>query len=441
MTYHYAKHRFVFDKNSRVVHIAGASKRHHSGALNAAAAAPLRAISVDSAAHDASELYGSNKPFFDELYKNGWIDEDLKLQGSYREVPSPYHLKQVQIETLLKCNLSCGYCYCSAGNDRKEAISGEKLLEVLEDAERLGVMTVDFTGGEFFLRPDWKELLEHARGLGLTVSLHTNGMALTERNVTTLADLGIVRVQVSADAANAKVHNEVRGHPQAFEKTLAGALRLRDTGIETVINLMIHRHNVHAFKETYHFFHDQGFGVNADWIAPYGSELSAKYGVDISEYIDGALAIPEMRSLIDKHKPCGRDLGFADNQYEPDCGIGYSYVFITATGELAICPTLTSREDSVAFNGPNINDISLYDAWIDSPYFDKHRFVNCKNVSTCGAGTACRGGCRATAYAASKGKVDAPDPVSCNLFKNASNSYVDFYKRYENGEFGVAALN
>lgn len=116
-------------------------------------------------------------------------------------------------------------------------------------------------------------------------------------------------------------------------------------------------------------------------------------------------------------------------------------MFITSTGEIAICPTLTSRENPILFNGPNLKDKPLYESWVEDPYFDKHRFVNCENVQTCPAGTSCRGGCRANAYAESQGKLDAPNMVECNIRKNETNTYVDFHERYRQGNFEIVRAN
>ena len=104
---------------------------------------------------------------------------------------------------------------------------------------------------------------------------------------------------------------------------------------------------------------------------------------------------------------------------------------------MAICPTLTSREDPKLFGSPNLKDKGLYEAWSEDPYYDKHRHVNCENVETCPAGTSCRGGCRANAFAIAAGKLDAPNMIECNMRKNGTGDYVDFQARYDSGNFDL----
>ena len=366
----------------------------------------------------------------------GLINEMLDLNGFYVRVPSKYRLRTVQIEALLRCNLSCPYCYCSAGHARQERLEEEQMQRVLEDAARLGVSIIDFTGGEILLLPYWKELIEGARALGLRVHMHSNGTTLTERNVDFLKQQGVEHVQVTFDSHMAADHDASRGLRGAFEKSLAGMGLLKRAGITTRAALMVHKSNLAYFPQTYNFFSKIADSFGYDWIAPFGSErTSMSHGVTPKEFFEATAQLRDEGYVVANQRPCGREVGRAPNDYEPDCGIGYSYLFITATGEMAICPTLTSRESLEQFNGPNLRDISLYDAWMGHPYFDKHRHVNCRNVQTCPAGQSCRGGCRATAYVVSGGDLSSPNVIECNQRKNATSHYVDFLARYAAGNF------
>lgn len=436
----YNTHQFV--SNTEVGrHYATATRQNCTAGLLSDQGALLLRILEGLKSGDRPDFYRVHKTALDELYLAGWIDADIRPSGPIRQVPTRYHLKTLQIETLLRCNLSCEYCYCEAGKERSEILSPDDIVRLLDDAARLGVLAIDFTGGEFFLYPDWKNILLHARALGLPVALHTNGMALTERNVDILDEVGVTRVQVSADGGTAEEHNAVRGHPRAFQAMVDGINRLVARHIPVQVNVMAHRINAGRLPDIKETFESMGAQVTIDWIAPFGSERDARYGSTPAEYFEAVAAIPGMRTVVDEETPCGRDLGWTVEAHEPPCGVAYSFVFVTATGELAICPTLTSREDAVLFNGPNLRDQSLYDAWDEGSYFDRHRFVNCANVGTCPAGTTCNGGCRANAFAMSKGRLDAPDFIMCNLNKNSGTRFVDFEARYRDGHFGPVAAS
>ena len=386
------------------------------------------AVGPDTTIAEYRKLCDTN----DEIIQDGPI--------SFRVVHAQDALQVVQIETLLKCNLTCAYCYCSAHKERTEHLEFDNIRQAILDAEEIGALCIDFTGGEFFLRKDWAELIDAARSAGLTVALHTNGTALTARNVARLTELGICRVQVSLDGHTPDLHNSIRGGNYSFENTIDGINRLKRVRIPVQVAVMVHRDNIDHFPELYAFFVSMRVRILVDMIAAFGSELDAKMGVTPKAFYEAT--IDAMRKSggdkrIERSLKCGADMKWKLKHYQPPCGIGHSYMFITATGEMCICPQLTSREDAALFGGPNLTDMSLKEAWTVSEFFQRHRHQNCKNVETCPAGTVCRGGCRADAYADSLGDYRAPDLSECNQHKNPSNTWVDFDKRYKAGDFSL----
>jgi radical SAM protein with 4Fe4S-binding SPASM domain len=371
----------------------------------------------------------------------GYTEEDLPDGAiSFVRVSTKDNLQVIQIEALLKCNLTCAYCYCSADKERPEKLSLETIEKIASEAAAMGVSTIDFTGGEFLLRPDWQQSIVAARSRGLTVSLHTNGTALTQKTVDFMKNVGVNRVQVSLDGHTPELHNAIRGGKYSYENTLDGINRLRRAGIPVQVALMIHKANIGFFPEMYAFFNAMKIPVLVDSIAAFGSELNAKTGVTQKEFYEAtteAMRRSGEDKRIKRSLKCGSDLKWKLENFVPACGIGHSYMFITATGEMAICPQLTSREDPVLFGGPNVATVSVQDAWEKSEFFARHRHQNCKNVETCPAGTVCRGGCRADAYAASKGDYRSPDLVECNSYKNPGSKWIDFDMRYKTGDFSL----
>jgi len=58
-----------------------------------------------------------------------------------------------------------------------------------------------------------------------------------------LKDAGLNSAQVSLEAADADVHNQIVGNPRAFEKTVQGVKNLKAAGIHTHTNTTINRYN------------------------------------------------------------------------------------------------------------------------------------------------------------------------------------------------------
>jgi MoaA/NifB/PqqE/SkfB family radical SAM enzyme len=95
-----------------------------------------------------------------------WLENRVPLSGS--------------IELDLRCNLRCLHCYRD-GEWPKGILDTEEVKSVLDQLAEAGTLWLLLTGGEIFLRPDFFEIYDHARKLGLLVTLFTNGTMITEK--------------------------------------------------------------------------------------------------------------------------------------------------------------------------------------------------------------------------------------------------------------------
>ena len=94
----------------------------------------------------------------------------------------------LQVNLGYLCNLSCVHCHVNAGPTRTELMSAETIDLVLAVASRLGVHTLDLTGGAPELNPEFRRLVVEARRLGLKVIDRCNLTVLFEPGQETLAE-------------------------------------------------------------------------------------------------------------------------------------------------------------------------------------------------------------------------------------------------------------
>jgi radical SAM protein with 4Fe4S-binding SPASM domain len=360
--------------------------------------------------------------FYAEARRCGWID-DGGFVGTVRTLSTRHHLRRMQIELLAKCNLKCGYCYSGCGPSAMSVLLIEDVEALLRDAYELGLLAIDFTGGEFFLFPHWGEALAAASALGLSISVHTNGTPLNESNVVKLAELGVKSVQVSFDSSDPLVHDTVRGLRGAFAKTVAGVHRLIGHGIQVNAVLMAHKHNRYSLIKDLTKLHSllgTAPTITIDRVVRTGGDSDGTVGLTAKEFYEALVANPGLRNF--QSKACDSP---TDRPLAPHCGVADSLVYVTADGEICLCPTMTSRE-SATFAGCSVAS-GLKHAWLHSELFAAYRGKNCENVAHCPSGKTCRGGCRSNAYI-DTGSFEAPDIVSCNFHKNPTPSFVDVHQ-------------
>lgn len=356
----------------------------------------------------------------------GWLDGFGKLQGRPRIVREDVHLTKLQIEITNQCNLKCRYCFNESEPHSDVSLSFSQLDSLLREADELGVITIDFSGGEFFFHPHWRELLNVTRELGLQVSIHTNGTPLSAKNVEYLTQFPIGLIQVSLDSHLATVHDQARGQPGSWARTISGLRRAIDSGFRVSCVLMVHRLNRDHIAESISWFQSEfGFTPFLDRLAPSGREREEQLALSPSDFYQ--VVAEHLTSEAMVRRVCETPAK-PNERIEPYCGVAHSLVYVTAYGELCLCPTMTSREE-YRFAGPNIRDTALREAWYNHPLFTGIRGLNCRNTSFCKAGSTCRGGCRSNAYFDS-GELDSPDFVSCNIHKNGGRQFVDFRQQY-----------
>lgn len=189
-----------------------------------------------------------------------------------------------EIALTYRCNNRCFFCYASAPDRGREVpeMSTAQVKTVLDKIRRQAqVPMVSFTGGEPTLRRDLPELIAHAKSLDMWANLITNGIRCADPDfVARLAEAGLDSAQVSLEAGDAAAHDEVVGHPGAFEKTVAAVGALRAAGVRTHTNTTINTRNRDAL-----------FGL-IDFVA---QELGSEYlSMNMVIRTGGAVGVPDI---------------------------------------------------------------------------------------------------------------------------------------------------
>src|SRR5262249_59822494 len=132
-------------------------------------------------------------------------------------VPRPYTLVA---ELTYRCPLRCVYCSNPLDYaDHRDALSTADWLRVFREAEALGVVQLNLTGGEPLVRDDLEALVEGARALDLYTNLITSGIPLARERLARLRALGLDNVQLSIQDVEAGASDRIAGL-RSFERKL-----------------------------------------------------------------------------------------------------------------------------------------------------------------------------------------------------------------------------
>ena len=117
-----------------------------------------------------------------------------------------------------RCNCRCVMCDIWKITDAQE-ISAAELERHMADIEQLGVEWAVFTGGEPLMHSDLFRLCGMLAARGIRTTLLSSGLLLARHAARIVEGIGDVIVSLDGPP---KVHNQIRGIPQAFERLAEG---------------------------------------------------------------------------------------------------------------------------------------------------------------------------------------------------------------------------
>jgi radical SAM protein with 4Fe4S-binding SPASM domain len=133
--------------------------------------------------------------------------------------------------TTKQCNLHCKHCYANAGSKNEDELTLEQKLKVIDILDEAGVTMLAFSGGEPLISKDFWAIAKYASDKGMYTTIATNGTLLTKSVVDRLAEVGIKYVEISLDSPDPATHNEFRGQPLAWERTVQGIKNVVAKGV------------------------------------------------------------------------------------------------------------------------------------------------------------------------------------------------------------------
>jgi radical SAM protein len=152
-------------------------------------------------------------------------------------------------EVTQACDLACVHCRASAQSKRNPLeLSTEEGKRLIDEIAQMQVPVFVLTGGDPIKRPDLFELIEHARSVGVRVSLTPSATPLLTRDVIQrLKQSGLARLAVSLDGSYRELHDAFRGMSGSFDRTMEAIEWANEVGLPVQINTTFSRCNVAEF--------------------------------------------------------------------------------------------------------------------------------------------------------------------------------------------------
>jgi MoaA/NifB/PqqE/SkfB family radical SAM enzyme len=320
---------------------------------------------------------------------------------------------RLYFEVTRGCNLHCTYCFNSSGPGRQfsDELTTEEALRIIDNLRRDGIPELRVTGGEAVMRQDTCGLIEHARDIGLAVSLNSNGVygeAMVESVIRSQPNLIIV----SLDGIDEPVHTELRGKNQAI--ILRNLDLYRSAGLKVRVNVSLNRRTIEGDLIERSVRHLAGRGLEVCLI------LLRPSGRATAEMVrDSFLLADKLHEVMGRIKRLREELPGARVQTSfdiisprevkpaPDldlntCAAGIAGCNINSRGEFASCAFLAEMDHSYNWGTIREAGYSVLPFWRHDPrllLFRERSVAKAKGCLSCEYYlTRCQGTCIVQEY-------------------------------------------
>jgi len=278
-------------------------------------------------------------------------------------------------EVTYRCPLRCPYC----SNPLDIARHGDELetsawLRVFEQAEELGVVQVNVTGGEPLVRDDLERLIERAHALDLYTNLITSGVPLSLERLSTFRALGLDSVQVSIQSSRPPESDRIAG-AASFHRKLEVMGWVKALELPLTMNVVLHRDNIGEIADLIQLAERMGADrlelANAQYLG-WALENRAALLPPRGQVERARMIAAQARERLQGRMEVVFVLPDYYSTYPKTCMDGWGRRFIVVNPEgLALPCHLAATLPGLSFE--NVRRRPLHDIWHESSGFNRFR--------------------------------------------------------------------
>ncbi|MCL4869484.1 MAG: radical SAM protein [Anaerolineae bacterium] len=289
-----------------------------------------------------------------------------------RKASRTHRLLSIQWELTYRCNERCTHCYLDVMPPSAKVpgeLTTEEAKQLVDELERLGGLTITFSGGEIFVRPDIFEIAAYARRKGFAIRFFTNGILIKPEMADKIAAIKPIVVELSVYGSNAETHDLITQVPGSYDLTMRAIKLLLERGIRCIIKTPVMKENIEQIDE----IHAQASKLNIGF--QYDLTIVPKHTGDVSPL---------------QHRPSDDQLlTFLRRRTNPDtwtlytlqddhrfCGIGLSSLTISPYGEIYTCV-------GARVSAGNVRTTPLKSIWHESPVWEETGNLTISKLPVC----------------------------------------------------------
>lgn len=283
--------------------------------------------------------------------------EKLSRQASAKNIPL-----NGSFELTARCNFNCRMCYI---HDRKcdhsiaaRELTADQWIKLAEDARDAGMLNLVLTGGEIFLRSDFRQIYESAARMGFKITLYTNASLIDSEKAKWLGKLPPTSVEITLYGASADTYEKICGNAKAYNQVISAIDMLLAEGINIELKTTVTKDMIDDYEAMAEFSFKRGTPLNiVNYLYPAKStctanncRLSPEELVDFEEKFRATnhrlREVYSKGALSEQTAECAKKLVRDLNDMKPDagksksafsCNVGSSDFWIAWDGRMLPC--------------------------------------------------------------------------------------------------------
>ena len=156
----------------------------------------------------------------------------------------------------------CKHCRAEAIEkplpDELNTEEGKRLIDQITEFGRPYPHLI-MTGGDVLMRRDFWELAQYSISKGIrTLVAPSVTPLLTEEKIRKMKEIGIIGMSLSLDGARPEVHDEIRGIPGIFKRTVEVMKFVKEIGMFLQINTVVMKPTLRELPDVFKLIYDVG---------------------------------------------------------------------------------------------------------------------------------------------------------------------------------------
>lgn len=285
-------------------------------------------------------------------------------------------LKDVSIEIIQRCNNHCVHCSSCSTEESTMILSLDVITRVVDGLVALGVERVCLSGGEPFLHPKIKEIVETICKCGMTADIYTSGVIgtkdspipLSKEMLSELKSIGLHALLFNLQSATEATYDLItqsNGHFPTVCESITNSVKC---GIKTEIHFVPMKINLEDAEAVVRFAEKVGVEqVNFLKLVPHGR---AKENIAKISPTDTSLQsmLNRLIELKEQGKHIRLGLPLSDHGNAPPCHAVNEKLYIKFDGSVFGCEAF--KYISFVNDGHLVEPDSIYSKRIEEIYRD-----------------------------------------------------------------------